>query len=117
MFPEQINAQVEHRMSGTKVYSCLVLTSKKNEACRNKILYQLSYQGNHWSSGCVVLERLSGDIPRSEAKEKPQQDGRRGEITFRIKPHNCQRCLEGSEKTLYTSEEPTETEADLPLNV
>ena len=26
------------------------------------------------------------------AKEKPQQDGRRGEIAFRIKPHTHQRC-------------------------
>ena len=34
------------------------------------------------------------------AKEKPQQDGKRGEIVFRIKPHTCQRWLEGSNKTL-----------------
>ena len=27
------------------------------------------------------------DIPLSRAKEKPQPDSRRGEITFRIKPH------------------------------
>ena len=33
--------------------------------------------------------------PRPRA-EKPQQDGRRGEITFRIKPHTCQICSEGS---------------------
>ena len=26
------------------------------------------------------------------AKEKPQQDGRRGEIMFRIKSHTFQRC-------------------------
>ena len=30
------------------------------------------------------------------AKEKPQQDGRRGKITFRIKPHTFQRQSEGS---------------------
>ena len=29
------------------------------------------------------------------AKEKPQQDGRRGKITFRIKPHTFQRYSEG----------------------
>ena len=40
------------------------------------------------------------DAPYWKAKEKPQQDGRCGEITFRIKPHPCQRCLEGSNKTL-----------------
>ena len=33
------------------------------------------------------------------AKEKPHNDGRRGEIAFRIKPHIRQRCSEGS-KTL-----------------
>ena len=36
------------------------------------------------------------DTPHPRAKEKPQQDGRRGEIAFRIKPHTCQRCSEGS---------------------
>ena len=32
------------------------------------------------------------DTPHPRAKEKPHQDGRRGEITFRIKPHTLQRC-------------------------
>ena len=36
------------------------------------------------------------------AKEKSQQDDRRDEFMFRIKPHKCQRYLEGSEKTLLT---------------
>ena len=40
------------------------------------------------------------DTPSPRAKEKPQKDDRRGEITFRIKPHTCPRCLEGSNKTL-----------------
>ena len=31
------------------------------------------------------------DTPHPRSKEKPQQDGRGGEITFRIKPHTCQR--------------------------
>ena len=57
------------------------------------------------------------DIPQSSAKEKPQQDGRRGEILFRIKPHPYQRCLEVSNKTLCTPGDPTETEPDLPLSV
>ena len=43
----------------------------------------------------MVLERLWGESPHPRAKEKSQQDGRRGEITFRIKPHTCQRCSEG----------------------
>ena len=40
------------------------------------------------------------DTPHPRAKEKPQQDSRRGEIMFRIKPHTCERCSEGSNKTL-----------------
>ena len=32
--------------------------------------------------------------PHLKAKESPQQDGRRGEILFRIKPHTHQRCSE-----------------------
>ena len=39
------------------------------------------------------------DTPCPRAKEKPQQDGRRGEIAFRLKPHTHQRRLEGSNKT------------------
>ena len=41
-------------------------------------------------------------IPHPRAKEKPQQDCRRGEVAFRIKPHTCQRSSEGSNKTLST---------------
>ena len=40
------------------------------------------------------------DIPHPRAKEKPQQDGRRGKIMFRVKHRTCQRHLEGSNKTL-----------------
>ena len=36
--------------------------------------------------------------PRPKSKEKPQQDGKRGKIAFRTKPHSCQRCSEGSNK-------------------
>ena len=42
------------------------------------------------------------DIPCPKVKEKLQQDGRRGTIAFRIKPHTCQRCLEGANKTSCT---------------
>ena len=35
-----------------------------------------------------------------KANEMPQQDSRKGNITFRIKPHTHQRYLEGSNKTL-----------------
>ena len=59
------------------------------------------------------------DIPHPRAKEKPQQDGRRGEIMFRIQPHTLQRLSEGSNKTLCAPgpRDPAETEPDLPLSV
>ena len=38
------------------------------------------------------------DTPHPRAKENPQQDYRRGEIIFRIKPHTPQRHSEGSNK-------------------
>ena len=65
------------------------------------------------------------DTPCPRAKEKPQQDSRRGKIAFRInppqkkriKPHTCQRCSEGSNKILCSSGDPTETEPVLPLSV
>ena len=38
------------------------------------------------------------DTPHPTEKEKPQQDGRRGNFTFRIKPYTRQRHLEGSNK-------------------
>ena len=43
---------------------------------------------------------LKKDTPCPRTKEKPQRDGRRGEIVFRIKPHAHQRSSEGSNKTL-----------------
>ena len=48
-----------------------------------------------------------------------QEDGRRGEITFGLKPHTRQRCSEGSNKTLCARgpRNPTETEPVLPLCV
>ena len=38
------------------------------------------------------------DILMFKGKENPQKDGRRGKITFGIKPHTRQRHLEGSNK-------------------
>ena len=59
------------------------------------------------------------DTAHSRAKEKPQQDSKRGKITFRTKPHTRQRCLESSNKTLSTPgpRDPTETEPDLCLSL
>ena len=66
-----------------------------------------------------MLDPTKIDIPYPRVKEKPQQDGRRGKIAFRIKPHNRQRVSEGSNKTLCAPgpRDPTETEPDLPLSV
>ena len=57
--------------------------------------------------------------PHPRAKKKSQQDGRRDKISFRIKPHTCQRCLEGSNQTLCVPgpRDPTETEPNLCLTL
>ena len=59
------------------------------------------------------------DTPHTREKEKPQQDGWRGEIAFRLKTHAHQRCLEGSNATLCAPgpRDPAETEPDMPLSV
>ena len=57
--------------------------------------------------------------PHPRAKDKPQQDGRRGEISFRIKPLTSQRCSERSNKPCEQQdpETPTDTETELYLTV
>ena len=42
------------------------------------------------------------DTPHTRAKEKPQQDDRRGTVTFKVKSQTSQRCSEGTNKTLCT---------------
>ena len=54
----------------------------------------------------TMLDPTKKDTPCPRAKEKPQQDGRRGKILSRIKPHTCQRYSEGSNKTLCDQEIP-----------
>ena len=58
------------------------------------------------------------DTPPSRKKEKPHQDGRRGETEFRIKSQTHQRRLEGSNKTLWAPgpRDPIETETELYLS-
>ena len=56
------------------------------------------------------------DIPRSKAKERPQQDGRKGETTLRIKPLTHQRCSRGL-KEILCAPGPRETESELCLSV
>ena len=51
----------------------------------------------NWLTGeCCTPPKQHTPGPR--AKEKQQQDGKRGKIAFRIKPHIHQRCSEGSNK-------------------
>ena len=70
-----------------------------------------SQLNNHWQENVGSHQKK---IPPSL-----QEDGRRGEIAFRIKLHTHQRCSEGSNKTLCTPgpRDPTETEPDLTLSV
>ena len=56
--------------------------------------------------------------PTSKGNEKPQQDGIRGEIPFRIKPHAQQRCTEGSNSLCAQGcRDLTDTETELCLSV
>ena len=56
------------------------------------------FQGQKSSSKIVGARAAVRRYSHSTAKEKPQQDGRRGLFTFRIKPHSRQRHSEGSNK-------------------
>ena len=80
-----------------------------------------SLLNNHWQIVICLTKKDPPqiDTPHPRAKEKPQQDGRSGKITFRIKPYTCQRCSEGSNKTLCAPgpRVPRKTEPDLPLSV
>ena len=66
-----------------------------------------------------MLDPNKKDTPCPRAKEKPLQDGTRGKISFRIKPHTRHKCSKDSNKTLCTPgpRDLTETEPDLPLSV
>ena len=50
------------------------------------------------------------------AKEKPQQDGRRGEIMFLIKAHNHQTLGRFKQNLVYTRK-PHRDEPDLPVSM
>ena len=65
-----------------------------------------------------VLALQFTSMPCPRAKEKPQQDSRRGKIAFRIKPLTHQRCSEGSNKPcVHQDPETTESEPELCLSV
>ena len=63
-----------------------------------------------------MLDSTKKDTPHAKAKEKPQQDGRRGKITFRIKPHTARDAQQAQTKPC-APQETIETEPDLPLSV
>ena len=68
----------------------------------------------------MALERLCGDTSHPRAKEKPQQDGRKGKIKFRIKPLTRQRRSNPNpNQTLCAPgpRDPTETETELCLSI
>ena len=46
-----------------------------------------------------MLDPTKKRYPTSKGKEEAKQDGRRGEVTFRIKLHTLQRLSEGSNKS------------------
>ena len=88
------------------------------------LLYFLHRTAHHLNSLCTTIVMLSSHLhvyhyERSSmkagtlvhcwypsAKEKPQEDGRRSEITFRIKPHTHQRRLEVSNKKPCVHQDP-----------
>ena len=66
---------------------------------------------------CFLISWLQSPSAVIFEPPKIKQDDKKGEIAFRIKPQTCQRCSEGSNKTLHVPGYPTETESDLPLSV
>ena len=52
-----------------------------------------------------MLDPTKKDTSCPGTKNKPQKDGRKGEITFRIKSHTPQCCSEGSNKP-YAYQDP-----------
>ena len=73
--------------------------AEKNDVCSSSPVRtpKLQLTAEQLSTGeCWIPSKKDAPCPR--AKEKPQQDGRRGKIAFIIKPHTRQRLLEDSNK-------------------
>ena len=67
---------------------------------------KLKFAAEQPSTGeCWIPPKKDTLCPRAE--EKPQQDGRRGKITFRIKPLTHQRRSEGSNKSCVRQDPET----------
>ena len=110
-----------------------VLEHSKRESDKSPLLVQKE-QKHHLGSGAhnsssteeepllvlsIFWKISEKDTPCAREKEKLKQDGRRGEIMFRIKPHTRQRYLEDSNNTLWAvgPGDSAETDPDLPLSV
>ena len=67
------------------------------------------------SYSCAWLERLWGDTSCPRAKEKPQQEGKRGQIHTENQTPSLPETLRGLKQTLCSSgpRDPTETETEL----
>ena len=108
-----------------RIYLCSTRKTKRKMAEQKQVcssfparITKLQLTAGQPSIGeCWIPSRK--DVPHQKIKEKPQQDGRRGKIAFRIKPHTCQKCSEGSNKTLCASgpRDCTKAEPDLPLSI
>ena len=64
-------------------------------------------QGQRNCSKMVGTEAAVSRYPTSKGKEKPQQDGRRGEFAFKIKLHSHKRRSESSNKPYVHSTQGT----------
>ena len=73
-----------------------MLLSSPVRTLKSQLAAEQPSAGESW-----ILLKKDTSCPR--AKEKPQQDSRRGEIAFRIKLHTYQRHSENASKTLCTS--------------
>ena len=80
-----------------------------------------SLLSNHQQENVVSQQTIYiyTHTPCPREKEKTKQDGRRGKVRFRIKPHTCLRCSEGSNKTLCSPgpRKPIETRKKVCLSV
>ena len=123
--PVQINPQVKTATVKFKESKELDIKSyQKDGRVKGRALI-FSYENskvetNSWTTiDRRMLDPTKKDIACPRAEEKPQQDSRRGEIMFWIKPHTHQRARRAQTKH-YSHQDPgtpQETEPDLPLSV
>ena len=73
---------------------------QSRRTCAHVLLWELqNYNLLLSNSQQKNVRSHQNNTPCPRAKEKPQQDGRRGKIAFGIKSNICQRRLEGSNKS------------------